>query len=328
MKSGTTDGCRRRTARRRATIRGVGHVVISYSREDSEFADQIVAALEAAGVEVWIDRQNLRRGEWERKITQAIKAADDFVLIVSPRSEASDRVQDEWHFAREVRDADHLHPVILEPTEWFGLHRYHRHAVVDGEVPRSLLEVLGNETSAATSTMTPAAGVEPSEPAEISVQSLDAPPGSELVVLLKSDLDEWNHQRRDRLIPNHPDLREANLHWADLAGANLAGANLQWANLAGASLRGANLAYAYLAEANLHEANLFEAMLFEAMLFQADLRVANLRGADLRRADLRVADLRGADLSGADLHGADLGVVSWDTDTVWPEGIEPPSSQS
>ena len=55
----------------------------------------------------------------------------------------------------------------------------------------------------------------------------------------------------------------------------------------------------------------------------AKLEQADLSGANLYRADLRGADLRGADLYRANLFGADLRKAEYDTDTKWPDGLDP-----
>ena len=56
------------------------------------------------------------------------------------------------------------------------------------------------------------------------------------------------------------------------------------------------------------------------------LRGSNLEGADLREANLSEADLSGAYLRGAYLSRADLREIIWDSDTIWPDGFEPPPS--
>ena len=52
----------------------VGHVFISYVREDSSEVDQLQQVLEAAGIRVWRDTADLWPGEdWRAKIRQAIQ---------------------------------------------------------------------------------------------------------------------------------------------------------------------------------------------------------------------------------------------------------------
>src|SRR5260221_4008490 len=63
---------------------------ISYSRRDLAFADWLVAALKARGLEVRIDRQDLPKLEdWERELLDFIRQADTVVFIASPHSLAS-----------------------------------------------------------------------------------------------------------------------------------------------------------------------------------------------------------------------------------------------
>lgn len=70
-------------------------------------------------------------------------------------------------------------------------------------------------------------------------------------------------------------------------------------------------------------ANLSGSNLSGANLFGADLSDADLRGATLDGAYMRWTDLRGADLREATLNEVDLRMALYDTDTVWPIGLEP-----
>jgi hypothetical protein len=94
---------------------GVMQVFVSYSRQDSEFVDQLVRDLKSQGVEVWIDREDLRnRGgaRWQEAIAQGIRDCDAFILVMSPRSAESRHVRQELSiaFEREKR----VIPVVLE----------------------------------------------------------------------------------------------------------------------------------------------------------------------------------------------------------------------
>jgi hypothetical protein len=65
-----------------------GHVFISYIREDSPHVDALQQTLEAAGIPVWRDTDDLQPGEdWRSKIRQAITAdALVFLACFSSRS--------------------------------------------------------------------------------------------------------------------------------------------------------------------------------------------------------------------------------------------------
>src|SRR5829696_1488476 len=67
-----------------------GHAFISYVREDAASVNNIYAMLQAAGVPVWRDTENLWPGEdWRLKIRQAITADSlAFIICFSGTSEA------------------------------------------------------------------------------------------------------------------------------------------------------------------------------------------------------------------------------------------------
>ena len=88
---------------------------LSYSRSDAAFVDRLRADLERAAHEVWLDRDAIRGGEqWRASIAEGLTSCERVVLVVSPRSMASEAV------AREVSMADDLDrdvvPVVLEPS--------------------------------------------------------------------------------------------------------------------------------------------------------------------------------------------------------------------
>lgn len=131
------------------------------------------------------------------------------------------------------------------------------------------------------------------------------------------------------------DLSGANLSQADLSNANLMESNLNVADLQGANLNGAILTEATLLFTNLVSAQMVgiqmaEAHLNGAVLTNANLADANLMGATLAGADLTDAQLDGTNLAGADLDkakmaGVDLSRIYFTDETIWPQGIVPPS---
>lgn len=118
-------------------------------------------------------------------------------------------------------------------------------------------------------------------------------------------------------------LKAAFLIGANLQEARLIRANLQKAILWNANLQKSFLFHAYFQKSLLAGANLRDATLVLANLQKAALWDANLQGANLRDADLRGAYLQNANLQGTTLRGAKLEAVSYDTDTIWPEGFDP-----
>ena len=81
----------------------MGHVFISYSRQDTQIIERLVRELEAARVAVWIDREDILGGaKWRRQIVDAIEAADVVLVALSPNAAASDNVRKELDIAQEA----------------------------------------------------------------------------------------------------------------------------------------------------------------------------------------------------------------------------------
>ena len=79
-----------------------GAVFVSHASEDDATALRIAAALRAAGIEVWLDRSELKGGDaWDHSIRQQLRDCALFMPVVSRhttrRPEAYFRL--EWHLA-------------------------------------------------------------------------------------------------------------------------------------------------------------------------------------------------------------------------------------
>ena len=154
----------------------------------------------------------------------------------------------------------------------------------------------------------------------------------------------------------HMDLRDQNLAELDMSGANLRHASLVGVELGGADLSGADLAGTTLIRANASNTNFSSAdfncrpwrrehqlcntrltgiIAFGANFNDADLTEVNMvhawftaattfRGATLRDANLSGARLYGVDLSSTDLRGADIEGACYNSETIWPDGFDPP----
>jgi hypothetical protein len=89
---------------------------ISYSRTDSAFADKLLHDLEARGIPVWIDRDNIEGGAaWRASISTAIRSCCAFVLILSPRSTQSGQVSKELSVAETHNRL--IIPVVIEKCD-------------------------------------------------------------------------------------------------------------------------------------------------------------------------------------------------------------------
>ncbi len=65
-------------------------IFISYSRIDKDFAHKLDAAIRDAGIDPWVDWEDIAlSADWWEEIQRGIEAADTFVFIISPDSAAS-----------------------------------------------------------------------------------------------------------------------------------------------------------------------------------------------------------------------------------------------
>ena len=83
-----------------ASAAGKLRVFISYSRDDLDFADQLVIGLEFAGFAPTIDRHGISGGEdWKLRLGNLIGETDTVLFVLSPASAVSEIC------AWEVREA-------------------------------------------------------------------------------------------------------------------------------------------------------------------------------------------------------------------------------
>jgi hypothetical protein len=88
---------------------------LSYSRADEEFALRLAKDLRAQGVAIFVDQWDIRPSEhWDRAIERAVGSSRGLVVIISPRSVASDNVMDEVSFAIDSHKA--VLPVMIEKS--------------------------------------------------------------------------------------------------------------------------------------------------------------------------------------------------------------------
>ena len=100
-------------------------VFLSYASQDAEAARRVSEALQAAGVEVWFDRSELRGGDaWDQKIRKQIRECALFVPIVSANTQqrAEGYFRLEWKLAHDrtelmARGKPFLLPVCIDETK-------------------------------------------------------------------------------------------------------------------------------------------------------------------------------------------------------------------
>lgn len=87
---------------------------VSYSRDDSAFAEQLATDLRARGVNVWFDRLDIATGApWDIEVEAGLRASQGALVILSPKSVASQNVMDEVSFA--LSEGKRILPVLYQP---------------------------------------------------------------------------------------------------------------------------------------------------------------------------------------------------------------------
>ena len=73
-----------------------GRYFVSYARADWDLVSLFVAELRKDGANLWLDQVDLEPGEaWDRSVEAALRAAEGFLLFMSPAAAQSDNVMDE-----------------------------------------------------------------------------------------------------------------------------------------------------------------------------------------------------------------------------------------
>jgi WD40 repeat protein len=112
-------------------------VFISYSRADSDLARKLNDSLQIQGKTTWFDQESIASGsDFQQEIYRGIKACDNFLFILSPRSVNSPYCADEVEYAvglnkrfvtvlhREVNSCD-LHPELAK-VQWIDFNHNQR----------------------------------------------------------------------------------------------------------------------------------------------------------------------------------------------------------
>lgn len=86
-------------------------VFVSYSRRDSDFANELLTGLEIAGFEPFLDTHDIAPGEdWESRLGRLIESADTVVFVISPASVASSHCK--WEMERTAALSKRLLPIV------------------------------------------------------------------------------------------------------------------------------------------------------------------------------------------------------------------------
>jgi TolB-like protein/Flp pilus assembly protein TadD len=101
-----------------------GAVFLSYASQDAEAAARICEALQAVGIDVWLDRSALKGGDaWDAQIKRRINDCALFIPVISAHTNARSEgyFRGEWNLATRrlmnmAQDAAFLVPVVIDGT--------------------------------------------------------------------------------------------------------------------------------------------------------------------------------------------------------------------
>lgn|GEM_PF-5746381 len=98
-------------------------VFVSHSVKDRDFVGkEIVSFLTSQGVDTWFAEDEIQTADrWERAILKGLMDCDWFLVVMSPRSAASEWVKDEVHWAMEERPGKII-PVLLQDCDCREFH--------------------------------------------------------------------------------------------------------------------------------------------------------------------------------------------------------------
>jgi hypothetical protein len=98
----------------------MGHIFISYSRSDTEYAHKLADVLQSKGMNIWIDARLDYGSQWPQELQKQLDSCDAFIVIMTPRSFASEWVQSELQRAK--RKLKPIFPLLLEGDEpWLSV---------------------------------------------------------------------------------------------------------------------------------------------------------------------------------------------------------------
>ena len=89
------------------------YVFISYSRQDRPFVDRLARELQLAGVNIWLDTQNISAGEnWQQEIEKGLFQAD--VLLYVASSQAASSAWIEYELQAFLRGTGRIIPIVTD----------------------------------------------------------------------------------------------------------------------------------------------------------------------------------------------------------------------
>lgn len=112
----------------------MSHIFISYSHKDTGYAHKLAGALQKKGFAVWIDERLDYGSQWPHEIQKQLDACFAFIVVMTPRSFASEWVQSELQRAK--RKLKPVFPMLLEGDEpWLSVESTQYYDVRGGKFP-------------------------------------------------------------------------------------------------------------------------------------------------------------------------------------------------
>jgi hypothetical protein len=132
-------------------------IFVSYSHQDTPFAERLVGDLQKAGAQVWYDVSGIDYGNFMRRLDQALTQCEWMVLVLTPSAIASEYVNEEVYTALQRVKQGHMRaviPVLAAPCEagsippqWDVIQRYDATVDYTNALAR-LLRAIGLESKA------------------------------------------------------------------------------------------------------------------------------------------------------------------------------------
>src|ERR1051325_426174 len=100
-------------------------VFINYAPKDEDLATELVAQLEAAGLDAWFKKREILPGDnWAEKTSEGLKESDAMVVLLTPNSLESEAVQNNISYALGDKSFNQrLIPVLVGDVEKFASDR-------------------------------------------------------------------------------------------------------------------------------------------------------------------------------------------------------------
>ena len=134
-----------------------GNVFISYSREDNDYVQRLIAFLRNSGLPTWADDRIDYGDLWWRTIVANIRSCVAIVVVMTPNSEHSKWVEREVMFADSLQKP--VFPLLLDGQGFPLLIGVQHHDVRDGRMPPSSFTIKLKELASAGFKTVPTKGL-------------------------------------------------------------------------------------------------------------------------------------------------------------------------